>query len=147
MDAEDTLVVEDPSMCPEEFKVKMEQAFFGPLDADTDETRFAPPDLTRRYLAFTVTFSQNKYVRTPRLLSEMPPLRTEMATADPGVAGASGPDTSGAGCHQLAMIGKAPSTRMRPAFAPCIQLGKGDEGEGCHYRRLLVPILRRFLES
>ena len=42
MDAEDTLVVEDPSMCPEEFKVKMEQAFFGPLDADTDETRFAP---------------------------------------------------------------------------------------------------------
>ena len=99
MDAEDTLVVEDPSMCPEEFKVKVEQAFFGPLDADTDETRFAPPDLTRRYLAFTVTFSQNKYVRTPRLLSEMPPLRTEMATADPGVAGASGPDTSGAGCH------------------------------------------------
>ena len=30
MDAEDTLVVEDPSMCPEELKVKMEQAFFAP---------------------------------------------------------------------------------------------------------------------
>ena len=80
-----TLVPEDPSLWPEEFKTKMEQGLFCPVDADLDEMRLPPADLTRRYLAFLVTLSQNKYVPPPRLLSEMPKLNVEMATSTPGV--------------------------------------------------------------
>ena len=46
-------------------------------------------------MAFLVVLSQNKYVFSPRLLSEMPKLNLEMATAKRGAAGAPGPDTSG----------------------------------------------------
>ena len=42
-----TLVPEDPSLWPEEFKTKMEQGLFCPVDADLDETRLPPADLTR----------------------------------------------------------------------------------------------------
>ena len=96
-----TLVPEDPSLWPEEFKTKMEQGLFCPVDADLDETRLPPADLTRRYLAFLVTLSQNKYVPPPRLLSEMPKLNVEMATSTQGSPGAPGPETSGAGYNQL----------------------------------------------
>ena len=62
-----TLFPEDPSLWPEEFKAKMEQGLFCPVDADLDETRLPPADLTQRYLAFLVTLSQNKYVPPPRI--------------------------------------------------------------------------------
>ena len=101
------LAPEDPSLWPEEFKAKMEQGLFCPVDADLDETRLPPDDLTRRYVAFLVVLSQNKYVFSPRLLSEMPKLNLEMATAKRGAAGAPGPDTSGGGYDQPPPVGVA----------------------------------------
>ena len=111
------LAPEDPSLWPEEFKAKMEQGLFCPVDADLDETRLPPDDLTRRYVAFLVVLSQNKYVFSPRLLSEMPKLNLEMATAKRGAAGAPGPDTSGGGYDQLPPVGVAQRRSPPPDWA------------------------------
>eukprot|EP00435_Cladocopium_sp_Y103_P054940 s579_g18.t1 len=89
-----TLVCMDPSLWPEDFRFKMQNGLFCPMDADNDLAHATPPEVNSEYVGFLLEINHNKTTFPPRLLEEMPDLKVSMLKSASGAAGASGPEGS-----------------------------------------------------
>eukprot|EP00435_Cladocopium_sp_Y103_P014939 s4275_g3.t1 len=89
-----TLLPLDPSIWPEEFRRKMQNGLFCPLDADKDLDRPTPPEVNSEYVGFLLELTHNKTTFPPRLLDEMPDLKVSMMQSASGTTGAPGPEGS-----------------------------------------------------